>query len=84
MIVEEKVTHEHVLQVVKQAKPQNLEGADLFDVFRGKNVPEGKKSVAYAFTYRHPERTLTEVEVNTAHQKLVEEFRNKLQAAIRD
>ena len=29
-----------------------------FDVFRGKNVPEGQKSLAYAFTYRNPERTL--------------------------
>jgi Ferredoxin-fold anticodon binding domain len=46
-----------VLAAVKQAKPANLERVELFDVFRGKNVPERQKSLAYAFTYRHAERT---------------------------
>lgn len=84
MIVEDAVTHEAVLQVVKEARPQNLEQTELFDVFRGKNVPEGKKSVAYAFIYRNAERTLTENEVNASHEKLVEQFRSRLQAVIRD
>ena len=52
MLVPEATTHEAVLQVVKQAKPANLESVELFDVFRGKNVPAGQKSMAYAFTYR--------------------------------
>jgi phenylalanyl-tRNA synthetase beta chain len=69
--------------VVKQAKPANLEAVDLFDVFRGQNVPAGCKSMAYAFTYRNPERTLTDAEVNSAHEKLVEQFKQKLQAIVR-
>jgi phenylalanyl-tRNA synthetase beta chain len=84
MIVPEATTHEAVLQVVKKAKPANLEGVELFDVFRGKNVPAGQKSVAYAFTYRSVERTLTDAEVGTAHEKLVEQFKKDLQAAIRE
>ena len=52
MLVPEATTHEAVLNVVRQTKPQNLEVVELFDVFRGKNVPEGQKSLAYAFTYR--------------------------------
>ena len=83
MIVEESVNHERVVSVVKQAKPQNLEALSLFDVFRGKNVPEGRKSVAYAFTYRNKERTLTEAEVNSAHEKVVEQLKAQLQAEIR-
>jgi phenylalanyl-tRNA synthetase beta chain len=83
MLVEESISHDRVLNVVKQAKPQNLEETQLFDVFRGKNVPEGRKSVAYAFTYRNQERTLTEAEVNSAHEKLVELLRSQLQAEIR-
>ena len=51
MLVPEATTHDAVLQVVKQAKLANLEVTDLFDVFRGKNVPPGQKSMAYAFTY---------------------------------
>src|SRR5262249_19875598 len=41
MLVPEATTHEAVLQTVKQAKPANLESVELFDVFRGKNVPDG-------------------------------------------
>jgi len=83
MLVPESTTHEAVLSVVKQAKVANLESADLFDVFRGQHIPEGKKSMAYAFTYRHAERTLTDTEVNAAHEKLAEQFRQRLGATIR-
>ena len=76
MIVPEATTHDAVLQMVKQTKPANLEAVELFDVFRGKNVPEGQKSLAYAFTYRPPEKTLTDAEVNAAHAKIVETFKH--------
>jgi phenylalanyl-tRNA synthetase beta chain len=84
MILPEATTHEAVLQVVKQAKAANLETVDLFDVFRGKNVPPGQKSMAYAFTYRHAERTLTDTEVNPAHEKLVAQLKQRLQAVVRE
>jgi phenylalanyl-tRNA synthetase beta chain len=84
MIVSEGTTHDRVLNVVKQSKPQNLENVELFDVFRGRNVPEGQKSMAYAFTYRSLDKTLTDQEVNVAHEKLLVQLRDALQATIRD
>jgi len=57
---------------------------ELFDVFRGKNVPAGQKSMAYAFIYRHPERTLTDAEANAAHEKLVAQFKQRLSATVRE
>ncbi len=84
MLVPESTTHDAVLNVVKQAKPPHLENLELFDVFRGQNVPAGQKSVAYAFTYRHAERTLTDAEVNGAHEKLVEKLKSGLAATIRE
>ena len=84
MLVPEATTHDAILQVVKQVKPANLEAVDLFDVFRGKNVPPGQKSVAYAFTYRQAERTLTDTEVNAAHERLVEQLKQRLQAVVRE
>ena len=81
--VAEATTHDAVLQTVKQAKPANLETVELFDVFRGQGVPEGQKSLAYAFTYRAVEKTLTEAEVNSAHEKAVESLKQKLSAVIR-
>jgi phenylalanyl-tRNA synthetase beta chain len=56
----------------------------LFDVFRGSNVPAGQKSIACAFTYRNADRTLTDAEVNAAHEKLVEQLKRSLPATIRD
>ena len=84
MIVPEATTHDAVLSAVKQAKPANLESLELFDVFRGKHVPAGQKSMAYAFTYRAADKTLTEAEVNVSHTKVVEAFRNQLQATFRE
>lgn len=83
MLVPEATTHDTVLQTVKQTKPANLEAVDLFDVFRGQNVPAGHKSLAYAFTYRAADKTLTDAEVNAAHDQVVEQFRQKLAAVIR-
>jgi phenylalanyl-tRNA synthetase beta chain len=84
MLLPEATLHEAVLNVVRQTKPQNLEKAELFDIFRGKNVPEGQKSMAYAFTYRNSDRTLTDAEVNAAHGMLVEQLRQTLHANVRD
>ena len=84
LLIPEAVTHEAVLNVVKQARPANLESVELFDIFRGKNVPPGQKSVAYAFHYRAADRTLTDADVNTAQEKLAEQLRQGLNATLRE
>lgn len=84
MVVPEATTHEAVLGAVRQVRPANLETVELFDVFRGSNVPAGQKSLAYAFTYRHAERTLTDTEINAAHERLVAHLKQALNAAIRE
>jgi phenylalanyl-tRNA synthetase beta chain len=84
MLVPEATTHEAVLSVIRQVKPQNLDETQLFDIFRGQNVPPGQKSMAYAFIYRNAERTLTDAEVNGAHEKLVAQFKQTLAATIRE
>jgi phenylalanyl-tRNA synthetase beta chain len=83
MLVPETTTHEAVLQSVKQAKAANLETVDLFDVFRGKGVPDGQKSLAYAFTYRAADKTLTEADVNYAHEKVLETLKTQLKVELR-
>lgn len=84
MLVPETVTHDAVLQAVRQAKAPDIETVELFDVFRGKNVPAGQKSMAYAFTYRSAAATLTDNQVNAAQQKLVDYLKTALQATVRD
>ncbi len=84
MVVPEAVTHEQVLQAVKKTRAEFLEGVELFDVFRGRNIAEGSKSLAYAFTYRHAERTLKDDEANASHARIVHALRETLGATIRD
>lgn len=84
MLVAEATTHEAVLQVVKQAKAANLESVELFDVFRGKGIPDGQKSLAYAFTYRAVDKTLTDNDVNAAHVKIVDALKAQLSATMRE
>jgi len=83
MLMPEAVTHESVMQTVKQAKAANLESVELFDVFRGKGIAEGQKSLAYAFTYRAADKTLTDADVNSAHDKVVNALKTELSAEIR-
>jgi phenylalanyl-tRNA synthetase beta chain len=83
MLVPEATTHEAVLQTVKQSKAANLESVELFDVFRGKGIPEGQKSLAYAFTYRAADKTLTDADVNSAHEKVISVLKTQLQAELR-
>jgi phenylalanyl-tRNA synthetase beta chain len=83
MLVPETVTHDAVLQTVKQAKTANLESVELFDVFRGKSVPAGQKSMAYAFTYRAADKTLIDADVNAAHEKILGALKTQLNAELR-
>jgi len=51
-----------------------LESVNIFDVYTGAGLPEGKKSLAFSFVFRSAERTLTDDEVNAAFQKIQEDI----------
>lgn len=51
-----------------------LESIAVFDVYRGKGLPEGKKSIAFSLVFRSPARTLTDDEVNAAFAKIQQEI----------
>lgn len=60
-----------------------LQEAQLFDVYAGQPIPEGKRSLAFHLTYQDPERTLTDEEVDQRHQQLVEALALELGAELR-
>ncbi len=71
IVVSEDVSAERLEQALVSAGGKLLESVRLFDVYRGKGVAEGKKSVAFTLTYRVPDRTLTAEEVQPIHDRLV-------------
>jgi phenylalanyl-tRNA synthetase beta chain len=72
-----------VLRTVSELSSPLLESVELFDVYEGASVPDGKKSVALARRYRSKERTLTDEEVNRAHTAIVEQAKTRLGAELR-
>lgn len=84
MVVSESTPVAEIEKVIKEAGTEILRSVKLFDIYRGIQVGHGKKSVAYSLTYRHDDRTLTDVETEEAHAKVVEALKNNLGASIRD
>ena len=83
-VVGEDVTHERLVQCMTSAGGKLLESVRLFDVYRDKlRVGAGKKSMAYALTYRAADRTLTSEEVDKAHAKLVKKVCGATGAEVR-
>ena len=65
VVVEDTVTAGALLLAIKESAGELLEHARAFDEYRGAQVPEGHKSIAFTLTFRSPERTLTDAEVDT-------------------
>ena len=84
LVVDEDCTVAEIEKIMKEAGTEILRSIKLFDVYRGEQVEEGKKSVAFSLTYRHDDRTLKDEETESAHQAIVAALRAKLGAAIRD
>lgn len=83
-VVSEDVTHERMCQVMTSAGGKLLESVSLFDVYRDEErIGAGKKSMAYALSYRATDRTLTGEEVERAHERLVKKVCGATGAEVR-
>ena len=82
LIVTAGVRHDDILAVVAKNRPALLESVELFDVFEGAPVPEGKRSMAYSFVYRATDRTLTDEEANAVHEEMKKQLREGVPAEI--
>ncbi|HEX9051506.1 MAG TPA: phenylalanine--tRNA ligase subunit beta [Anaeromyxobacter sp.] len=81
VVVDDAVTAASVEAAVRE-EPL-VEAVTVFDVYRGAPLPEGKKNLAFAISYRAPERTLTDAEADAAHARIVQRLGAKLGAELR-
>ena len=83
MLVDKTVPVADIENVIKKASGKMLESLQLFDVYEGKQIPEGKKSVAYSAIYRSADRSLTGDEVQKVFDKVVKNLENQIGAQLR-
>ncbi|MCL1887525.1 MAG: phenylalanine--tRNA ligase subunit beta [Kiritimatiellaeota bacterium] len=78
------VCHGDIENVIREAAGPCLTRLQLFDIYVGKEMEGGKRSLAYALEFRSPEKTLTDVEVNAAFGRIIQSLGEKLQVELRD
>jgi phenylalanyl-tRNA synthetase beta chain len=83
LLVDDEVLVQDIENIIRNKGGKILENVKLFDVYKGSQIPKGKKSVAYSIVYRMPNRTLTDSEVSKVHNKIVRTLENNLGAELR-
>ena len=83
VVVDEAVTWGAVKQCVEQAGTELLTGIQFFDIYRGKQIAPGKKSLAFSVTFQSPARTLTSQEVDDVQAAMVASLAKTLGAELR-
>jgi phenylalanyl-tRNA synthetase beta chain len=83
MLVDKGAAVAEIEDVMTKAAGKLLDTIKLFDVYEGEQIPEGKKSVAYAVSFRAPDRTLTDEEVNKVFDKMLKRLEENVGAQLR-
>ena len=83
LVAPEDLPVEEPLDFIHSLKQTLLERVEIFDIFRSEQLGADKKSIAYRLTYRAPDRSLTDEEVNAIHGKVIEKVTKKFGASLR-
>ena len=78
LIVPDDMPAQTVERVISRAAGELLERVELFDEFRGAGIPEGRRSLAWRLTFRHPERTLRDKEIDGRRSQLLKTLEKEL------
>lgn len=83
LLLDSTVTMEQVEATVRESERKLLKSIELFDVYEGKNLPQGKKSYAIAITLQDDEKTLTDKQIEGVMEKITANLAKKLGASLR-
>ncbi|MDT8383178.1 MAG: phenylalanine--tRNA ligase subunit beta [Gammaproteobacteria bacterium] len=84
VVMDEKITLNQLKEVVKNAATGLLDNLQLFDVYQGKGIDSGRKSVAFGLTFQERSRTLEEVDVEEAMAPILKALTEQLGATLRE
>lgn len=83
LVVGDEVSVSTVRDEILGVKADIIEAVNVFDIYKGKPVPEDKKSLAFSIRYRSPDRTLTDSEVDELHTSIRKRLEKNLNAELR-
>ena len=82
-VVKNDVPAKEVMDLIIQKSGKELKDIDIFDVYEGKGIPEGKKSLAFSLFWQAANRTMTDSEMDDIVEEIVSLLSNKLDAKLR-
>ena len=83
LLIDKAVTMAQIEAVVRESERKLLKDVTLFDVYEGKNLPEGKKSYAIAMTIQDDEKTLQDKQIEAVMNKIITNLEKRLGASLR-
>jgi phenylalanyl-tRNA synthetase beta chain len=83
LVMDDQIAAADVMALCRMYPSEIIEQVELFDQYKGKNLPQDTKSLGIRVTYRSKDRTLVESEIEPVHRALVEHVAHKTGAKIR-
>ncbi len=84
LLLDQNISFESIYQIAEQADKKLVKEIDLFDVYQGDKLPEGKKSYAISFILQDTEKTLTDEQIEKTMSKIITNLTNELGAVLRN
>ena len=83
LLIDKSVEFAQIEQIARQTEKKILKNVELFDVYEGKNLPEGKKSYAVNFILQDDQKTLNDKQIEAIMNKLINNLKKQLGAELR-
>ncbi|REG97884.1 phenylalanine--tRNA ligase subunit beta [Flavobacterium aquicola] len=83
LLVDQEITYDTIYTIARQTEKSLLKNINLFDVYEGQNLPEGKKSYALSFIIQDTTKTLEDTQIDKIMNKLQKNFETELGASLR-
>ncbi|SHJ11695.1 phenylalanine--tRNA ligase subunit beta [Lutispora thermophila] len=83
VVVSEEITAGQIEEIIRNKGGKLVEEVNLFDIYRGSQIEEGYKSMAYSIIYRSEEKTLTEEDITKVHNKILNSLASQVGAILR-
>jgi phenylalanyl-tRNA synthetase beta chain len=83
LLIDKNIEFAQIEQIARQSEKKLLKNVELFDVYEGKNLPEGKKSYAVNFILQDTEKTMGDKQIEAVMNKIISNLKKQLGAELR-